>query len=125
MSKEGCGSGSFMTFLTGALLGAGAALLLTPKTGRETRELLSEYGNTLKENLPEELKEKADSAIERGHRMVERGRELIRHGNEIINESSDYIDEKKKVLNEAIEAGKIAMEQEKEALAETLEDEEL
>ena len=84
MSKDECCAGSFTTFLTGALLGAAAALLLTTKTGKEAREILAEYGADFKENLPEGLKEKTDEALDRGR---------------------EYLDEKKKALNEAIEAG--------------------
>jgi gas vesicle protein len=99
MSKDGCCPGSsFATFLTGALLGAVAALLLTTKTGEETRETLAEYGASFKENLPEGIKEKTDEALDRGR---------------------EYLDEKKKALNEAIEAGKGAMAKEKEDLTTT------
>jgi|GEM_PF-5476308 len=97
MSKDECCSGSSLaTFLTGALLGAAAALLLTDKTGKETREALAKYGADLKENLPKGVREKTDEAFDRGR---------------------EYLDEKKKALNEAIEAGKAAMSKEKESLA--------
>lgn len=100
MSKDGCCSGSFSTFLTGAILGATAALLLTTKTGKENREILAEYGASFKENLPEDIRAKTDEALDRG-----RG----------------YLDEKKQALNAAIEAGKIAMAEEKKELRTTLE----
>jgi gas vesicle protein len=100
MSNDGCNSGSSLaTFLTGALLGVAAALLLTTKTGKENRELLAEYGADFKDSLPRGLREKTDEAIDR---------------------SREYLDEKKKALNEAIEAGKMAMSKEKEELATTL-----
>ena len=94
MSKDCC-AGSFTTFLTGALLGATAALLLTTKTGKETREILAEYGANFKENLPDELREKTDEALDKGR---------------------EYLDEKKQALNEAIDAGKVAMDEEKKKL---------
>ncbi len=96
MSKDECCAGSLATFLTGALFGAAAALLLTTKTGKEAREIMAEYGADFKENLPEGLREKTDEALDRGR---------------------EYLDEKKKALNEAIEAGKVAMAKEKEDLA--------
>ena len=101
MSKDGCSSGSLSTFLTGALLGAAAALLLTTKTGEETRETLAKYGADFKDNLPEGLKEKTDEALDRGR---------------------EYLDEKKKALNEAIDAGKISMAKEKEDLGTALDE---
>jgi gas vesicle protein len=102
MSNDGCSSGSSLaTFLTGALLGVAAALLLTTKTGKENREILAEYGADFKDNLPRGIREKTDEALDRGR---------------------EYLDEKKMALNEAIEAGKMAMAKEKEELAATLEE---
>ncbi|MBU0479504.1 MAG: YtxH domain-containing protein [Proteobacteria bacterium] len=121
MARDDCGSGSLTTFLTGALFGAAAALLLAPRTGKETRELLVDYGNTIRENIPEELKA---AAISRGREMIEQGKKLIDHGNDILSDSQEYLDEKKHALNSAIEAGKEAMQKEKEALAATLADKE-
>lgn len=42
MANHEC-DGSFIAFLFGGLLGAAAALLLTPKTGEETREILADW----------------------------------------------------------------------------------
>lgn len=122
MSNDNCSSGTFATFLTGALLGAATALLLTPRTGKETRKLLVDYGVNLKESLPEDLRQKAEATIERGRHLIEQGQEMIMRGNDIINEGKEYIDEKKRALNEAIEAGRRAMEEEKENLAATMEE---
>ena len=121
MSRDDCGSGSLTTFLTGAIIGAATALLLTPKTGRETRDMLVDYGTTLKDNIPEELKE---AAIARGREMIEQGKKLIDRGNEMLSEGQEFVDDKKQALNDAIEAGKEAMQKEKEALAAELADEE-
>ena len=41
MSKK-CEQAALLAFLTGAAVAAGAALLFTPKTGREVRERLGE-----------------------------------------------------------------------------------
>jgi len=123
MSNNNCSTGSFSTFLAGALVGAAAALLMTPKTGKETRKLLVDYGVNLKDNLPEDLRNKAEATIERGRHLIEQGQQMIMRGNDIINEGKEYIDEKKKALNEAIEAGRQAMAEEKENLAATMEEE--
>lgn len=123
MGNNTCSSGSLSTFLAGALIGAVTALLLTPKTGKETRKLLADYGGNLKEHLPEDLRNKAEATIERGRHLIEQGQDMIMRGNDIINEGKEYIDEKKKALNEAIEAGRRAMEEEKENLAATMEEE--
>ena len=99
MSKDDCCSGSLGTFLTGTLFGVAIGLLLAPRTGKETREVLADYGANIKESLPDDLKEKTEETIEKG---------------------LEYIDEKKKALNEAIEAGRVAMEEEKESISSAL-----
>lgn len=116
MSNENS-AGLFMAFISGALLGAGAALLFAPRSGKETREMLADCGCDLKEKLPDELRKRTDATIEHGHHLVERGQELIKRGHDIVLEGKEYIDDKKRILNAAIEAGRTAMEQEKQNLA--------
>jgi len=117
MNKDSNNSGLFVAFLSGALVGAAAALLLAPKSGKETRKILADYGVGLKDKLPEELRKKADATIEHGRHLIERGQEMVKRGHDIVTDGCEYIDEKKRILNAAIEAGRAAMEQEKETMA--------
>ena len=92
-------------FLAGAIIGAGAALLLAPQTGAETRRLLRDYAEKAEEEIRERLPEaKAmlDSAIEKGKDFVERGKEFVEKGKE-------FVDDKKAVLSSAMDAGRDAM----------------
>jgi gas vesicle protein len=92
-------------FLAGAIIGAGAALLLAPQTGAETRRLLRDYAEKAEEEIRERLPEaKAllDSAIEKGKDFVERGKEYVEKGKE-------FVDDKKSALSSAMEAGRDAM----------------
>lgn len=122
-----CSSGTtLLSFLTGTVIGAGLALLYAPKTGVETREILSDYKNDLKDktrnlNLPESLRGSAEDIAERGRELINKGRELIEQGTEMATTSKDYLDEKKNALTEAIEAGRNAMLEEKEELTASLE----
>lgn len=112
-----------VSFLAGTVIGAGIALLVTPKTGQETREMLKEYGSDLKERtgrIPDTIKGGAENAIDRGKEMIEQGKDLIHRGTDMVSQGKEYLDEKKKTLSAAIEAGKDAMQQEKEKLASTL-----
>ena len=81
-------------FLAGAIIGAGAALLLTPQTGAETRSMIKSYSKKAEDEVLERAKEaKAtfDTAIEQG---------------------KQFLNEKKSVLTAAFEAGKEAMKKE-------------
>ncbi len=98
--EEGCGASSMLlSFLLGGLMGAGVALLLAPKSGRETRQRIRE--------LAEEAREKADDYAEQAKTRV----------NSAIEKGKGFVQEKKSIITSAIEAGKEAYEKEKERLA--------
>ncbi|TLY45262.1 MAG: YtxH domain-containing protein [Nitrospirae bacterium] len=92
-------------FLAGAIIGAGAALLLAPQTGAETRRLLRDYAEKAEEEIRERLPEaKAmlDSAIEKGKDLVEKGKDFVEKGKE-------FVDDQKSLLSSAMDAGRTAM----------------
>lgn len=82
-------------FLAGAIIGVGAALLLAPQSGAETRKLLRNYAEKAEEEALEKAKE-AKATIEKA---VEQGKQ--------------FINEKKTVLTAAFEAGKEAIRKER------------
>jgi gas vesicle protein len=127
-NDDRCNSGIVvLSFLTGAVVGAAVALLTTPKSGRETREILAGYGTELKEkaaHLPDEFRGYGETALDRGRDLIEKGKKLISKGTELAEHGKEFLDEKKQTLTEAIEAGRIAMAEEKEALSRKLREEE-
>ena len=96
---NGFSSGAIaFAFLAGAIIGAGAALLVAPQTGAETRKMLRDYAEKAEEEFRDTMKvakRKLDSAIETGKEFAEKGKELV--------------EEKKNAISEAIEAGREAM----------------
>ena len=96
-------------FLAGAIIGAGAALLLAPQTGAETRKLLRDYAEKAEEEIRERLPEaKAmlDSAIEKGKDLVEKGKDFVEKGKE-------FVDDQKSLLSSAMDAGRTAMKKQR------------
>lgn len=85
-----------LSFLAGAAVGAGAALLMSPKTGRELREKIAD----LTEDAVGKIKEYVVEAQDKIKTTLDDGKEVLK--------------EKKSILSSAIEAGKDAMEREKE-----------
>ncbi|HVQ77262.1 MAG TPA: YtxH domain-containing protein [Candidatus Binatia bacterium] len=81
-------------FFLGGLAGAAAALLLTPKTGRETRDLLAEQGA----ELLKKAQEATGTAQDRTGDVLEKGR--------------DYVQEQADRLRSAFDAGRSAMREE-------------
>jgi gas vesicle protein len=96
---KGCSLGAVgLIFLSGAAIGAGVALLLAPQSGRETREQLRGYARRAEENVHE----LADRATEALGKTLDNGREFIK--------------DKQAVLTEAVEAGRAAMQWERNRL---------
>jgi gas vesicle protein len=74
-------SGNLSIFITGALVGAGIALLFAPQSGTQMRGLLRDYASRAKDELDEAVDQGAealDSTIERGQEFVEKGKESLR-----------------------------------------------
>lgn len=93
-TSSGDAAGYLGWFFMGALLGAAAALLLTPRTGQEARGLLREKGGDFAKRAQEYAKEAQVQAGE----LFEKGRELF--------------EEQSQRLMSAFEAGKEAMREE-------------
>ncbi|HKQ35547.1 MAG TPA: YtxH domain-containing protein [Nitrospiraceae bacterium] len=92
------GAGVLLAFLSGAALGAVAAVLLTPQTGRESREQLRGYARRAEGNL-RDLAGCAGQTFE-----------------EVVEEGKEFVDSKKTVLREAFDAGREAMQRERDRL---------
>ena len=93
-------AGVLLAFLSGAALGALAALLLTPQTGRESREQLRGYARRAEGNL-RDLAGRAGEAFEG-----------------VVEEGKEFVDSKKSVLREAFDVGREAMRRERDRLRE-------
>jgi gas vesicle protein len=81
-------------FFLGSVIGAATALLLTPRSGRETREILAERGG----ELARRAQEMATEAQGRAGEWLDKSRELF--------------EEQTQRLMTAFEAGKDAMREE-------------
>ncbi len=91
-----------LPFFIGGVIGAGAALLFAPKSGRETRQMIKDSA----EDVKGKAGQYAGQAKEAVASVVEKGKGLFQ--------------EKKTVIGTAIEAGKEAYQKEKEKLAKAL-----
>lgn len=95
--EKGISVGTVMlSFLAGTAVGAGLGLLLAPKTGREMRE---------------DILDLTDDAIDKIKGFTKEAQGKIK---DTYEETKDLIAEKKTIITSAIEAGKEAMDREKE-----------
>jgi gas vesicle protein len=88
-----------LAFVTGGLVGAAVALFLAPQSGRKSREQLRRYAR----RAEEQVHGLADSATDVLDQAVDKGREFIK--------------DKQAILTEAVEAGRTAMQWERERLS--------
>ena len=93
-SEQNDAAGYLGWFFLGGLIGAATALLLTPRTGRETREMLVEHGG----EFARRAQEMATDAQGRAGEWMDKSRELF--------------EEQTERLMTAFEAGKDAMREE-------------
>lgn len=99
--ERGISAGTvILSFLAGAAVGAGVALLVAPKTGEELRG---------------KIKDLADDAVDKIKEYASEAQDKIRSSYE---DGKDLVLEKKSIITSAIEAGKEAMEREKEKFKE-------
>lgn len=100
MSEDRFSTGSIiLAFVAGGVVGAGIALLTAPQSGKETREKIKD----LAEDAAEKIKAVSDDA-----RL--KVSDALRHGR-------DMVSEKRHIVTTAIDAGKKAMEEERQRLA--------
>ncbi|MDX2253627.1 MAG: YtxH domain-containing protein [Nitrospira sp.] len=87
-----------LAFLSGAALGAVAAMLLAPESANESRERLRRYARRAEGQL---------------HDMAGRAGEVFE---EVVGQGKDFVETKKSALREAFEAGREAMRQERDRM---------
>lgn len=88
-----------LAFLTGGLAGAAVALLLTPQSGRESREQLRRYARRAEENI---------------HGLTDRATQVL---DQAMDKGREFVQENKSVLTEAVKVGRAAMSRERERLS--------
>lgn len=78
--SEGNGGTKFAFFLAGMGIGAILALLFAPKSGKETREYLTqkaEEGKDYVQQKSRELKKQAEETVERAKEVVQKQKEQL------------------------------------------------
>lgn len=95
--EKGVSTGTVLvSFVAGAAIGAGLALLYAPKSGIEMRENLTDL---------------AEDALDKIKEYTKEAQEKIKSA---LDEGKESLEEKKSVLAAAMEAGREAMQKEKD-----------
>jgi gas vesicle protein len=92
---RGTSAAVLLAFLSGAAMGAVAALLLAPQSGDESRDQLRRYARRAENDL-RDLAGRAGEAFE-----------------DVVDLGTDFVETKRSVLREAFDAGREAMRRER------------
>ena len=101
MSEDNGGS-HVAAFLAGLGIGAVVALLLAPRSGKETRDMIvqkAEEGRDYVKTKSDEIRKQAEDAVEKGKDMVNKQKDLLSAALEAGKQA--YQDEKTKGKQEA------------------------
>lgn len=74
-------------FLTGAIIGATAAILYAPKSGKDTRQFITDKTQQSKDAVVETSKDVVEASkemFERGRKLVEDAAELFERGRKLV-----------------------------------------
>jgi gas vesicle protein len=74
-------------FLTGAIIGATVAILFAPRSGKDTRQFISNKTNQGKEAVTQTGKDVAEAGremFERGRKLVEDAADLFERGRKLV-----------------------------------------
>ena len=121
--------GGLGSFVLGALIGAGVALLLAPKSGEETQEEIKERAKRLRvvaeERVREaqrQLEERLEEAREGVHARYDDVRDAVTQGRRAASEAREDLSEKLQRSKSAYRAGMSAAREAVSAGAEEPED---
>lgn len=85
------GKEQVLWFTAGALIGAGVALLVAPKSGAELRGLIGETAGEGRERL-----------LQTGRDLFERGRDIYARGKQIAEDAADLFEEGREMLDKEV-----------------------
>jgi gas vesicle protein len=106
MSDNNSAGDKILFFMAGAGIGAVLALLFAPKSGRETRDMISRSANDSRDFITNKVTE--------GRQMVEeKGRKITDDFTSFVDKSKEAVQRQKEQLTAAFEAGKAAYREEK------------
>jgi gas vesicle protein len=91
------------TFLAGALIGAGIALMFAPQSGSTLRGTLRSYANRAKDDLMEKGQEAWDTAVERGKEYYDKGEAALGDAN---RSAKEFVKQGKDMGREAVRSAK-------------------
>jgi gas vesicle protein len=116
-------TGAFLTgAVFGSLIGGTIALLFAPQTGEETRTVIKEKSNELKDRAietGEEIRHKAEETAAQARTRIEETATVTRErAADLQQRGQSFLDEQRERIKSAIDAGKKSLAKEDMVVAE-------
>ena len=86
-TQDNDGSSALAWFITGAVIGATVAVLYTPRSGKDTRRLLTERTQQSRETIAGTSKDLMDAGkdmFERGRKLIDDASDLFERGRKLV-----------------------------------------
>jgi len=80
-------AGNVAWFLTGAFIGAAAALLFAPQSGKDTRKYLSD-----------KVQQSKDAVTDTSNTIVEAGKDMFERGRQLVDDAADLFERGRKLV---------------------------
>ena len=101
--RDSGASGIILSFLVGGVVGAAVAILFAPRSGRETREMISER-----------FRDGADQGRRFRDRAITKGRELLDEAGDYVERQKEGLERQRDRIAAAVEAGRTAYRDDKD-----------
>src|ERR1035437_8315470 len=85
--KQSQATSNLAWFLTGAFIGADAAILYAPQSGKETRKSLTDktqHGRDSVETASQDIPDASKDMFERGRKLVDEAADLFERGRKLV-----------------------------------------
>ena len=86
-TQDNEGSSALAWFITGAVIGATVAVLYAPRSGRDTRRLLTER-----------TQQSRDALTGTGKDLIDAGKDMFERGRKLIDDASDLFERGRKLV---------------------------
>ncbi|MBN2346858.1 MAG: YtxH domain-containing protein [Candidatus Aminicenantes bacterium] len=86
--SEGTGGKMLFSFLSGAVIGAGLALLFAPQSGKKTREQIKEFSEKLGSEVKDEVEKIGGRVRDEVDKFGEKARNVIEGAKETFSKKS-------------------------------------
>ncbi|HTZ72291.1 MAG TPA: YtxH domain-containing protein [Candidatus Aquilonibacter sp.] len=105
------------SFVIGMGAGAAIAMLFAPRSGPETRQMISDKAKEARRIAEERARDFRDMATDKASQLRDRANDVVDRGREAVDLGKEAINRQKSAIAAAVEAGKQTYNQEAQKIS--------